>query len=152
MPDTRLPDTWLGAPQFDGISDAAWRILTFGYMWSNRYLTDGRIPLKSLRHLGTNADDEALNELIELGLIGFDSEAIQLDWRAQTTKEVFLKAREATRIRVANYRAKEANESNTVTNSIPNGVSRTGEARRGEARNQELTTVIAYGYDPDETF
>ena len=147
MPDTRLPDHWLGAPIFDGISDTAWRILTQGYMWSNRYLTDGRIPHKSLRHLGTHLEDDALNELVEVGLIELDGEAIYLDWEAQTPRATFLSQREATRERVAAHRTKQRELlGNTVTNPVTTPVSRRGEARKGEE------SPSYWPADPDEVF
>lgn len=137
MPDTRLPDHWLGDPRFDGLSDAGWRIFTHGYMWSNRYLTDGRIPHKSLRHLGTHVEDDALIELVEMGLVELDGEAIYLDWGAQTSSETFLSQREAIRERVASHRSKQKElRSNSVTTPVTtpvtNPVSRRGEARTGE--------------------
>ena len=133
MPDSRLPDHWLGDPRFDGLSDAGWRILTHGYMWSNRYLTDGRIPHKSLKHLGTHTQDEALAELVEMDLIQIDDEAIYLDWKSQTSRDTFLSKREATRERVAAHRSRQQELiGNTVTTPVTPPVSRRGEARTGE--------------------
>ena len=141
MPDTRLPDHWLGDPRFDGLSDAGWRILTHGYMWSNRHLTDGRIPHKSLRHLGSHKQDDALVELVEMELIQIDDEAIYLDWEAQTSREAFQEQRKSTKDRVAAHRSKQrellgntvsSTVSNTVTEPVSNAVSRRGEARTGE--------------------
>lgn len=107
MPDTRLPDHWLGAPQFDGLSDTAWRILTHGYMWSNRYLTDGRIPNKSLKHLGTEPGSEGLLELERAGLVTISQDEICLDWEFQTTREIFLKQKEDNRKKTAQRRSRE---------------------------------------------
>lgn len=133
MPDTRLPDHWLGDPKFDGLSDAGWRVLTHGYMWSNRHLTDGRVPYKSLKHLGTHIEDDALVELVEMGLVELDGQAIYLDWGAQTPRESFLSQREATRERVAAHRSKQKELlSNSVTTPVTPPVSRRGEARTGE--------------------
>ena len=155
MPDSRLPDHWLGDPRFDGLSDAGWRILTHGYMWSNRYLTDGRIPHKSLRHLGTHTQDEALAELVEMGLIELDGEAIYLDWKAQTSRETFLSQREGSRERMAARRSKQREllsygvtppVTPSVTPPVSPPVSRRGEARTGE----DLDTYIAA--EPDDIF
>ena len=137
MPDTRLPDHWLGAPQFDGLSDTAWRIFTHGYMWSNRYLTDGWIPNKSLRHLGTERGSDGLLELEEAGLIASNEEGISLDWAFQTASETFHQQRKVTRERVARHRSLEKEQlsnsvSNAVTEPVTNAVSRRGEERRGE--------------------
>ena len=107
MPDTRLPDHWLGAPQFDGLSDTAWRIFTHGYMWSNRNLTDGWIPNKSLKHLGTERGSHGLLELEEAGLLEVGEGAIYLDWEFQTARETFLKQKEENRKKAAQKRAKD---------------------------------------------
>lgn len=147
MPDTRLPDHWLGDPRFDGLSDAGWRILTHGYMWSNRYLTDGRIPHKSLRHLGTDLQDESLAELVEMGLVGLDEEAIYLDWDAQTARESFLSQRESTRERVAAHRSRQRELiSNAVTTPVTPPVSRRG--RLG----QEEDLPPSRPAEPDDIF
>lgn len=146
MPDTRLPDHWLGAPEFDGISDAAWRILTFGYMWSNRYLTDGKIPLKSIKHIGTYEGDNALSELISAGLLTVDEEYLHLDWAAQTPREAFLRGRENTRLRVAKHREEQRQ---IVSNAVTNGVSRRGEAE--ERKGEDIDKQVSY-IDLDETF
>lgn len=137
MPDTRLPDHWLGDPKFDGLSDAGWRILTHGYMWSNRHLTDGRVPYKSLKHLGTHIEDDALLELVELNLIELDGEAIYLEWEAQTPRETFLKQRDSSRERMAARRSRQREllgdgVTPPVTPSVTPPVSRRGEARKGE--------------------
>jgi len=143
MPDSRLPDHWLGDPKFDGLSDAGWRILTHGYMWSNRYLTDGRIPHKSLRHLGTHTKDEALVELVEMGLVGLDEEAIYLDWDAQTARETILSQRESTRERVAAHRSRQRELiGNAVTTPVSPPVSRRGRLGQEEDLSQLSSTEI----------
>lgn len=152
MPDTRLPDHWLGAPQFDGLSDTAWRILTHGYMWSNRYLTDGWIPDKSLKHLGTERGSDGLLELEAAGLINSTDQGIHLDWSFQTASDTFYQQRKATKERVARHRSLEKEQlrnsvSNAVTDPVTNSVSRRGEERRGEDEN----TYYSYS-GSDETF
>lgn len=147
MPDTRLPDHWLGDPKFDGLSDAGWRILTHGYMWSNRHLTDGRVPYKSLKHLGTHIEDDALLELVEMNLIELDGEAIYLEWAAQTPRETFLKQRDSSRERMAARRSKQRELlGDGVTPPVTPPVSRRGEARKGEDFSSYRPA------DPDEVF
>jgi len=132
MPDTRLPDHWLGAPQFDGVSDTAWRILTYGYMWANRNLTDGWIPNKSLKHLGTERGSEGLLELEKAGLVGIKDDAIYLDWEFQTSRETFLKQKEDNRKKSAQKRAKDTErlaeaENIRVSTPVTHLVGRRGE-------------------------
>jgi hypothetical protein len=45
MTDARLPDQWLGHPRFEGVQPEAWLFFTNCLMWSNRYGTDGRVPM-----------------------------------------------------------------------------------------------------------
>ncbi len=45
MTDARLPDQWLGHPRFEGVQPETWLFFTNCLMWSNRYGTDGRIPM-----------------------------------------------------------------------------------------------------------
>jgi len=146
MPDTRLPDHWLGAPQFDGLSDTAWRIFTHGYMWSNRNLTNGWIPDKSLKHLGTVWGSEALLELEREGLVKLVDQAIQLNWEFQTTKETFLKQKEDNRKKSAQKRASDgerlANAGRTqVSTQVTHSVGR---------RGQEEDEDIRYSSDADD--
>jgi hypothetical protein len=146
MPDTRLPDHWLGAPQFDGLSDTAWRIFTHGYMWSNRNLTNGWIPDKSLKHLGTVWGSEALLELEREGLVKLVDQAIQLNWEFQTTKETFLKQKEDNRKKSAQKRASDgerlANAERTqVSTQVTHSVGR---------RGQEEDEGIRYSSDADD--
>jgi hypothetical protein len=146
MPDTRLPDHWLGAPQFDGLSDTAWRIFTHGYMWSNRNLTNGWIPEKSLKHLGTAWGSEGLLELEREGLVTLVDQAIQLNWEFQTTKETFLKQKEDNRKKSAQKRAADgerlANAERTqVSTQVTHSVGR---------RGQEEDEDIRYSSDADD--
>ena len=132
VPDTRLPDHWLGAPQFDGLSDTAWRIFTHGYMWSNRNLTDGWIPDKSLKHLGTVRGSDGLLELERAGLVAASEGAIYLDWEFQTTREIFLKQKEDNRKKAAHKRAKDRErlaeaESTQGTTQVTHSAGRRGE-------------------------
>jgi hypothetical protein len=146
MPDTRLPDHWLGAPQFDGLSDTAWRIFTHGYMWSNRNLTNGWIPDKSLKHLGTERGSEGLLELEREGLVTVRVESIQLDWEFQTTKDTFLKQKEDNRKKSAQKRAADrerlANAERTqVSTQVTHSIGR---------RGQEEDESIRYSSDADD--
>jgi hypothetical protein len=146
MPDTRLPDHWLAAPQFDGLSDSAWRIFTHGYMWSNRNLTDGWIPNKSLKHLGTVRGSDGLLELEEACLVEVSEGAIYLDWEFQTTRETFLKQKEDNRKKTAQKRAKDRErladaESTQVSTPVTHSVGR---------RGQEEDEGIRYSSDADD--
>ena len=146
MPDTRLPDHWLAAPQFDGLSDTAWRIFTHGYMWSNRNLTDGWIPDKSLKHLGTERGSEGLLELERASLVEVSEGAIYLDWEFQTTRETFLKQKEDNRKKAAHKRAKDRErladaERTQVTTQVTHSVGRQGE---------EEDESIRYSPDADD--
>lgn len=51
MTDARLPDQWLGHPRFEGVQPEAWLFFTNCLMWSNRYGTDGRIPISYAQQL-----------------------------------------------------------------------------------------------------
>ena len=146
MPDTRLPDHWLGAPKFDGLSDTAWRIFTHGYMWSNRNLTDGWIPDKSLKHLGTERGSDGLLELERASLVEVSEGAIYLDWEFQTTRETFLKQKEDNRKKAAHKRAKDRErlaetERAPGTTQVTHSIGRTG---------QEEDEGIRYYPDADD--
>ena len=138
VPDTRLPDHWLGAPQFDGLSDTAWRIFTHGYMWSNRNLTDGWIPDKSLKHLGTVRGSDGLLELERAGLVAASEGAIYLDWEFQTTREIFLKQKEDNRKKAAHKRAKDRE--------------RLADAGRTQGTTQVTHSLGRTGQEEDEGF
>ena len=58
MTDTRLPDTWLGNPRFDKWEPETWKFFIDCLMWSNRFGTDGHVPMKHALALsvGVNLD------------------------------------------------------------------------------------------------
>ena len=70
MVDSRLKGEWLGSPQFEDLSDTAWRVFTLALMWSNTQGTDGLIPARYFDRLhpdGRQAD--ATDELIRAGFV-----------------------------------------------------------------------------------
>jgi hypothetical protein len=115
-------------------------------MWANRNLTNGWIPNKSLKHLGTKRGSEGLLELERAGLVGIKDDAIYLDWEFQTAKETFLKQEEDNRKKSAQKRAKDTERlaeaghirvSTPVTHSV---------GRRGEEEDEG----IQYSPDADD--
>ena len=69
MADARVPSHWLNNPEFDDLSDAAWRVLTGALMWSNGRGTDGLIPARYLRMLHPDGEQpEAFKQLEAAGL------------------------------------------------------------------------------------
>lgn len=85
MTDARLPDQWLGHPKFDNWEAETWVFFARGLMWSNRYGTDGRIPINHARTLALDLDlDLMLDQIESSGMCTRDKHAIFLDWQAQT--------------------------------------------------------------------
>jgi hypothetical protein len=115
-------------------------------MWANRNLTNGWIPNKSLKHLGTERGSEGLLELERAGLVGIKDDAIYLDWEFQTAKETFLKQKEDNRKKSAQKRAKDTErlaEAEHIRASIPVTHS---VGRRGEEEDES----IQYSPDADD--
>ena len=81
MTDARLPDKWLGDPKFDEWEPETWKFFIDCLMWSNRYGTDGRIPMVHLQKLAFGWDtDIMLAHLERAGVCAVYKHAIELDW------------------------------------------------------------------------
>lgn len=65
MTDARIPDQWLGDPRFDNWQPETWKFFIYCLMWSNRYLTDGQIPIKHARALALDSDLDLLVSQVE---------------------------------------------------------------------------------------
>ncbi len=81
MTDARLPDQWLGHPRFEGVQPETWVFFINCLMWSNRYGTDGRIPLSYAVQMafGWNLD-LILLQLENAGVCQVESTHIQFHW------------------------------------------------------------------------
>lgn len=71
MTDARLPERWLTDPLRSALSDAAWRVYSYGLMFCNAHGTDGELPPQSVRYL--HPDEQlaraGIAELTDRGLL-----------------------------------------------------------------------------------
>jgi hypothetical protein len=108
MSDSRLPDSWLGNPRFDEMSDETWRVWCGGLMWSNRHGTDGLIPKRYLKVL--HPDGEKRGAASWLSSKGFWLESGEnyafTEWVkfGQETAAVIAQNKESNRLRQQKYR------------------------------------------------
>ena len=114
MADARMQSHWLNNPDFDDLSDAAWRVFTGALMWSNGRGTDGLIPTRYLRLLHPEGTQEgAARELADAGLWEATNDGYQLtEWvkvLGQSTAETVEWNKAKNRERVAKSRAKSPN-------------------------------------------
>ena len=111
MTDARLPDQWLGDPKFDQWAPETWKFFIDCLMWSNRYGTDGRIPINHARALAFDLDLDLLAFQIESAeMCTRDKQAIFLDWSAQSTRQEVEARKNANRIKQQNFRDKKKTE------------------------------------------
>lgn len=117
-------------PKVAATHDSAFRLYVTAILYSNRSLSDGFIPAPMVRRLSTVAKpDKDAAALVRLGLW----EPVDGGYRIhdfhdfQPTKAQVLAEREATRQRVANWRAgKKAASGNSTGNAVTNPVSNGG--------------------------
>ena len=130
MTDARLPDQWLGNPQFSGVSDGAWRAFTHALMWSNRYGTDGLIESQFLNHLLVDGDLKShVLELIDSGLVLPSQDGYQIPWveYGQSPAETVQKQRLNNRIRKQRQKEKEG-----MREFTREGMREVGQDRQGQ--------------------
>lgn len=85
---TRISDTFPDQPNVLGLSDAAFRAHIEALVWSNRHLTDGRIPAGALRRIASAVDTDAVvAELLEASLWQVEGDTYELDWVDQESRE-----------------------------------------------------------------
>lgn len=113
MADARLRGEWLGALDFDSLSDTAWRVFSSALMWSVEQGTNGLIPtryLKSLHPDGEKAD--AFTEIVKIGKWSRVTDGYQLtDWAGalgQSTAEEVETYKQNARERQRRYREKQS--------------------------------------------
>jgi hypothetical protein len=109
MTDARVPDQWLGKPEFDAMSDETWRVFIGALQWSNRNGTDGKIPNRYLKFLHPDGEKpKAIEWLIKNGFCAAQADSLQfLEWEKrleQSPAEKVQGYKEANRIRQQNYR------------------------------------------------
>ena len=80
-------------------------------MRSNRYLTDGRIPMKHALALSLGLDLEQLVSQIESsGMCTRDKHASYLEWTVQSTREEFESRKNANKIKQQRFRDRRKDE------------------------------------------
>jgi hypothetical protein len=85
---TKLGDDFTDRPEYLAVSRSARLLLVEMFIWSNRLLTDGRVPVAALPRLSDEPDlAGAMDELVGGGLVDRDDDAYQLDWSDQLTAE-----------------------------------------------------------------
>lgn len=82
---TKLGDDFTDRPEMFEVSRSARLLLVEMYVWANRMLRDGRVPVSVLRRISDSDDvDVDVKELVDVGLIEqADDGALQLDWSDQ---------------------------------------------------------------------
>ena len=111
MTDARIPDQWLGDPRFDCWQPETWQFFTHCLMWSNRYLTDGHIPIKHARYLAQDLDlDLLVSQLESAGMCTKSNQAICLDWSAQSPRHEIEARKKKNKEKQQNYRDRQKAE------------------------------------------
>ena len=119
MTDARLPDQWLGDPRFDCWQPETWLFFAHCLMWSNRYLTDGHIPIKHARYLAQDLDlDLLVAQLESAGMCTKTHQAICLDWSAQSPRHEIEARKTANRNKQRNYREKQKAEVDELRSQV----------------------------------
>lgn len=113
----RLDDNFPEHPKIIGLSDSAFRLFISMLCYSNRYLTDGLIPLEIVKRLGAS---RSLQELEKAYLVNLKEKVAEIRSYAeyQPTKAMVEAKREQTRLRVATWRENQENDGNAVTNEL----------------------------------
>lgn len=110
MTDARMQDKWLYEPEFDGLSDRAWRTMVSSLMWSAGQGTDGALPASQLRFLHPlGVDAETIQELINAGKWEKTDGGFQvLNWhKSQSLAADVEKQRDRNRDNVRAYRQRK---------------------------------------------
>ena len=120
MADARLQSHWLNNPEFDDLSDAAWRVLTGALMWSNGRGTDGLIPTRYLRMLHPDGElPEAFRQLEVAGLWIKTADGYQLiEWvklLGQSSAETVEHNKEMNRMKQQKWRDEQSKKSGKTT-------------------------------------
>ena len=123
MTDTRIPDRWLIDRRMSRLTDRGFRAFISALVWSVTSRTDGHIEPEDL-HLIPGFANCAEDELLAAGVLVPDGTGWLISEFAetQTSKaelDALSKAREANRIRQANWRANRRHSDSNVTNVTP---------------------------------
>jgi len=132
MTDARLPDQWLGHPRFEGVQPETWVFFTNCLMWSNRYGTDGRIPMSYAQQMsyGWNLD-LILAQLEAAEVCEIERSHVQFHWEqlGQSLASEVEARREKNRDRQRLKRELEKIVKRDVTSDVPRDV---GQGRLGK--------------------
>ena len=132
MTDSRLPDQWLGNPRFDNWEPETWKFFIDCLMWSNRFGTDGHIPLKHALSLSVEINLElAIHQMERAGVCEKKGKDIQFFWTeiGQSPAEEVEERRRKNREKQRTIRAKRASVTGDITGDITGYV---GQDRLGE--------------------
>ena len=132
MTDTRLPDTWLGNPRFDNWEPETWKFFIDCLMWSNRFGTDGRIPMKHALAMSVGVNlDLLLNQMEAADVCSTGPDHIQFNWVAlgQSPAAEVEARREKNREKQRAFRAKSSPVTSDITGDITGYV---GQGRLGQ--------------------
>ena len=123
MADSRLLAHWHSNPDFDDLSDTAWRVFTGALMWSNGRGTDGHVPTRYVRTLHPDGHQpEACDQLESAGLWQRTGDGYQLlGWvksLGQSTAEQVEHNKEVNRQKQARWRADQKKKLSRVPSFI----------------------------------
>ena len=120
MTDTRLPDKWLGDPKFDEWQPETWKFFIDCLMWSNRYGTDGKIPMVHLERLAFGWSLDIFLQHFKGAEVGVMSKhEIQLHWieLGQSLASDVEDRRQKNRQKQQAFRDKQASTRETASSS-----------------------------------
>ena len=132
MTDSRLPDQWLGNPRFDHWEPETWKFFIDCLMWSNRFGTDGNIPMKHALSLSVQINlDLAILQMEQAEVCEKKGDHIQFFWTeiGQSPAEEVEERRRKNREKQRNIRAKRASVTRDITGDITGYV---GQGRLGK--------------------
>lgn len=132
MTDSRLPDQWLGNPRFDNWEPETWKFFIDCLMWSNRFGTDGHIPMKHALSLSVHINlDLAILQMERAEVCKKRGDHIQFFWTeiGQSPAEEVEERRRKNREKQRNLRAKRASVTGDITGDMTGYV---GQGRLGE--------------------
>lgn len=99
MTFTQIDDTWTDSPAVLNVSRSARHLMTEGYVYCNRQLTDGFITRAQwLRSTDSEDFDAELGALIREGLVRQVNGGYLLDWSKQQSREQVERGRERRRV------------------------------------------------------
>lgn len=148
---TRLSDNYFDRPESLTLSRSAVLLDIEGMVWSNRLLTNGRVPKNALGRLTSSTDPAAdVAELVDAGIWTETDDAYMIDWSDQEDAERVIERRSFNADRQRKYRERgekhARGDHSDCTASCPS--SPRNASRNGSRNGSDNATVTATRPDP----